>query len=281
MNKKLGHQAPKGMRLNDHFHYVYIAGDLHYCASHDFVYDCVEQERKLYYGEPCYYTDAKYRDGRGNFYKDCYLYQVRAKWGSKYELSLKAAMRIINQCRNIPVDTIVDIKRDWYYTSKKGKHIDMGYRFKVKKENIFDPKYEINMKGYSRDFVDCQYSQELTKALRENGFIVNVSKGNPDFIMSMIGTAQELTTGQRDADKEAGGQIATAYGKGIMLGFSSGDNTYRGYSYGKENLLFDFFQEFNKWSQCHEIPKGTSPEEVIKILNESSQEYHEQIKEES
>jgi len=278
MTEKLGHQAPKGMRLNDHFHYVYIKGDLHYCASHDFVYNCEEEERKLYYAQPCYYTDARYLDGRGNFYKDCYLYQVRARWGSKYELSLKAAIRIINQCRNIPVGTIVDIKRDWYYTSKKGNYIDMGYRFKVRKENSFDPDYKINRKSYQRDFYDCERSQKLTEALRANGFIVSVSKGNPDFIMGMIATAQEYTTGQRDADKEAGGQIATAYGHGMMIGFSSGDNTFRGYGNGKENILFDYYQEFNKWSQCYEIEKNSSPDEVIASLMESSKEYHERLK---
>ena len=277
--KKLGHQAPRGYVFNRYFNYVYIKGDLHYCASHDFVYDCVEEERKLYYGKPCYYTDARYLDGRGNFYKDCYLYQSRAKWGAKYTLSLKACMRIVEQCRNIPVGTVVEFNRDWYYTKKNSNRpIPMSYYYKVRKENVFDPKYEINMKGYSRDFQNCTYSQELTEALRENGFIVRVSEGNPDFLMGMIATAQEYTGQERTADKEAGGQIATAYGKGIMLGFSSGDNTYRGYSYGVKSLLFDFFQEFNKWSQCHEIEKGTSPEEVIKLLNEASEEYHERIK---
>lgn len=266
MSDKLGHQAPKGMRLNDHFHYVEIDGELHYCYSHDFVYNDVEEERKLYNAQPCHYTDNRYVDGKHNYFKNCYLYWVRARWGRKHELSLKACMRVVNQCRNIPIDTVVHFNRDWYYTSKKGNYINMGYKFKVRKENLFDPKYQINMTSYGRDFRECERSQKLTEALRANGFIVSVSKGNPDFLMEMIGTAQEYTSGQRDADMEAGGQIATAYGHGIKIGFSSEDNTYRGYSYGCKSILYDYFQEFNKWSQCYEIDKELPADEIVKIL---------------
>lgn len=279
---KLGHQAPKGGRYNRYFNHVYISGDLHYCYSHDFVFNEIEEERKHHYAQPCYYTDARYWSGKHNYYKDCYLYSSRHRWGKKYSLSLKACMRIVNQCRNIPVGTIVDFKRDWYYTSKKsGNVIDMSYRFKVKKENLFDPKYEINIAGYSRNFLDCVYSQELTEALRKNGFLVNVSESNPDYIIDMLNTAKAHLGGGYQEPKDDGGQIATAYGKGVRIGFSSGDNSYRGYSNGRDNILFDYFQEFNKWSQCYEIPKKTSIEDVIRRLNEASEKYHERIKTES
>ena len=262
---KLGHQAPKGWRIIDHFNHIEIEGDLHYCYSHDFVYNEVEEERKHYNAEPCHYTDNRYGDGRHNYFKNCYLYFSRSKWGKRFELTLKACIRRTLRTRNIPVGTIVRFNRDWYYAGKK---IDFSYCFKVKKENRFDPEYQINMPSYSRNFNDCERSQKLTDALRANGFIVSVSKGNPDFIMGMIGTAQEYATGQRDADQEAGGQIATAYGHGRKIGFSSGENTYRGYSYGCENILYDFFGEFNKWSQCIEIHKTTPIDEIIKELTD-------------
>lgn len=268
MNKKLGHQAPRLWRFNRYFHNIIIRGDLHYCYSHNFMFNCVEEERKLYNGEPCFYTDWRYTAGKYNYYKDCYLHFVRSEWGNRYELSLKACMRVVNQTRNIPVGTIVDFNHDWYHTTKKNKVIPMSYRFKVRKENVFDPQYEINLPNYSRNFIDCERSQKLTEVLRANGFIVGVSKGNPDFIMGMIGAVQEYTNGQRDADQEVGGQIATAYGHGMMIGFSSADNTYQGYSYGRKNILFDYFGEFDKWSQCHEIDKKCTPEEIIKRLLE-------------
>ncbi len=260
---KLGHQAPKGWIYNDHFNHVEIEGDLHYCYSHDFVYNEVEEERKLYNAEPCIYTDGRYGGGKHNYYKNCSLYFSRRAWGKRYELSLKACMRIVNQCRNIPVGTIVRFGRDWYMGGKK---IDFAYLYKVRKENSFDPEYQINKQSYKRNFDNCERSQKLTEALRANGFIVSVSKGNPDFIMGMIGSAQEYTTGQRDADREAGGQIATAYGHGMKIGFSSGDNTYMGYSYGVKSILFDYFGEFDKWSQCHEIDKDAGADEIVEIL---------------
>ena len=267
MNEKLGHQAPKGYVLNRYFNHVEISGDLHYCYSHDFVYNEVEEERKQYNGEPCHYTDGRYGDGRHNYFKNCYLYFSRAKWGAKHTLSLKACMRIVNQCRNIPVGTIVDFKRDWYYTSKKSdKVIPMTYRFKVRKENVFDPQYEVNLKSYKRNFDDCEYSQKLTDLLRANGFLVSVSKGNPDFIMGMIATATEYATGKRGEDRDDEGQIATAYGHNMKIGFSSNNNSYRGYSCGMYHILFDYFGEFNKWSQCYELSKDMTPEEVVKQL---------------
>jgi len=278
MNEKLGHQAPKNWKFNRYFNYIKIDGDLHYCYSHNFVYDCVEEERKLYNAEPCYYTDWRYGDGKHNFYKDCYLYHTRSRWGRRYELSLKACMRVVNQCRNIPMGMIVDFQHDWYYTNKKGRPIPMSYRFKVRNENRFDPKYEINSPSYSRNFDDCEYSQKLTDALRANGFIVSVSKGNTDFIMGMIATATQYTTGKRGEDREAGGQIATAYGHGMKIGFSSGNNSYRGYSCGMKNILFDYFQEFNKWSQCYELSKDMTSEEIVKQLLAPRDEQHQEFK---
>lgn len=254
---KLGHQAPKGYRY-DCFNYVTIDGDLHYCASHDFVYDCEEEERKLYDAKPCYYTDSRYVSGNHNYYKDCYLYFSRGRWGRSVELSLKACMRIVNQCRNIPVGTIVDFTKDWYIT---GKNIDLGYRFKVKKENIFDPKYEINMPRYSRNFDDDQWANELTDELRANGFIVGVSKSNVNFLSNMISHASAMT---EPNDEE--GQTAIAFGHGMKIGFSSGKDTFMGYSNGCDNVLFDYHNEFDKWSRCREIDKSLSPKEIVEIL---------------
>lgn len=262
---KLGHQAPKGWTYNSHFNHIMIRGDLHYCLSHNFVYDCEEEKRKLYNAEPCYYTDGRYFDTMHNYYKDCYLYFSRRKW--KNDLSLKSCIRRTLKCRNIPVGTIVDFTRDWYFTGKK---IDFSYRFKIKKENRVDPAYEINMAKFSRNFDNDTWAQELTDALRANGFIVGVSKGNPNFLMGMIASAQQYTTGKRGEDKEDGGQIATAYGHGRIIGFSTGENTFQGYGNGCKSILYDFFGEFDKWSRCIEIHKTTPIDEIIKELTDDT-----------
>lgn len=272
---KLGHQAPKGWRINDHFNHIEIEGDLHYCYSHDFVYNEVEEERKHYNGEPCHYTDNRYGDGRHNYFKNCHLYFSRSKWGKRFELTLKACIRRTLRTRNIPVGTIVRFSRDWYHGGKK---IDFSYRFKVKKENRFDPEYQINMPSYSRNFDDSEYCQKLTDLLRANEFIVSVSKGNPNFIMGMLATASEYATGKRGEDVDDEGQIATAYGHGMKIGYSTGNNSYRGYSCGMNNILFDYFGEFNKWSQCYELSKDMTPEEVVKQLSAPRKDQHQEFK---
>jgi hypothetical protein len=255
-NIKLGHQAPKGWRINK-FNSIEINGDLHYCVSHNFVYDCEEEERKLYNAEPCYYTDNRFIDGLHNYFKNTHLY-----WTRWYDISLKACIRRTLQVKNIPVGTIVDFNKSWYYPKK---NIDNSYKFKIKKSNPLDIKYEINMPKYKRNFENREFSQKLTEALRANGFIVGISKGNPNFISSMISTAAAYT-GQIIEEQEENGQIAVAYGHGRIIGFSTGENNFRGYSNGCENILYDFYGEFNKWSQCIEIHKSTPIDEIIEEL---------------
>ena len=52
----------------------------------------------------------------------------------------------------------------------------------------------------------------------------------------------------------------------MIIGFSSGENTFQGYSNGCENILYDFFGVFNKWSQCCDIHKSTPVKTIIKQL---------------
>lgn len=255
-NIKLGHQAPKGYKINS-FNSIEISGDLHYCYSYDFVYNTEEEERKLYNAEPCYYTDGRFADTMHNYYKNTYLY-----WTRWFNISLKACIRRTLETKNIPVGTIVDFNKSWNY---RGKKIDNGYKFKIRKFNPLDVKFEINMPKYKRNFDNCEFSQKLTLALRANGFIVGVSKGNPNFISSMISTAAAYKGKQVDVTEDDG-QIAVAYGHGRIIGFSTGENSFRGYGNGCENVLYDFYGEFNKWSQCIELHKSTPIDEIIKEL---------------
>ena len=65
---------------------------------------------------------------------------------------------------------------------------------------------------------------------------------------------------------DMGGQIAFGYGHGKIIGFSTGNCTFRGYANGVDNVLWDHFGEFDKWSRCNKIPKTTTNEEIIDIL---------------
>ena len=259
---KLGHQAPKGWRRNE-CHHIIIEGDLHYCWSHNFVYNAHEEERKLYNGEACYYTDNRFYTPFGyNFYKDAYLYNKRFR-----PISIKSAIRRTLNTKGIPVGTIVNFNKSYYHP---GKEFDNSFLFKIKKENPIDIKFEINEPSYSANFSTCEKSQKLVEALRDNGFIVSVIGENENFLSSMVSTAARLSGGKIEVNKEDG-EVAIAYGHGKKIGFSSYDNNLFGYQCGVESILWDEFGCFDKWSRCNEISKTTPVDEVVKILMKPNQ----------
>lgn len=254
--EKLGHEAPKNYRSND-FNSIQIQGDLSYCISHNFVYNKEEEKKKLYNGEACYFTDIRFIDSNHNYYGECFLHWTRWK-----DISLKACIRKVLKCRNIPVGTIVDFKSSFYYPNKK---FNPSFKFKVRKENKLDLKFEINNPLYSNQFTNCEFSKKLTEALRKNGFIVRVEK-NESFLSNMINTSIAHTGKTDFIDSEIEGDIAIAYGHGKKIGFSSFDNDFMGYSNGCKNILWDRFDEFNKWSRCNEIDKSTPIEDIVAEL---------------
>jgi len=261
MQSKFGFQAPKNHRIK-RFNYVHINGDFHYCESHNFMYDVEEQEKLLYDGKPNYNTDKRYYDGDFNYYRSTYLHFSRSRWPDKYGISLKSAFRLVEFCGNIPVGTVVDFEQDWVYTHKK---INPSFRYVVRKENKFDPKYEITKPSFFRNFTRDDKRKTLVDALRENGFLVQVFDENPDYITSMINQASK-SVGQPTVPNDIGGEVALAYGFGKKIGFSSHGDAFMGYSNGCDNILFDHYGEFNKWSQCLEIPKTSKVKDIIKKL---------------
>ena len=264
---KYGHQTPKGFVV-DRFNSVEIDGDFAYCESHNFIYNTEEENRKLYDGKPCYHTDVRFYDGPFNFYGNCHLHWTRWK-----DISLKACIRKTLRCRNIPMGTVVDFRKSWFVPGKKFSN---SYRFVVRKENMFEPEYEVNIPSYSENFTSCERSMKLVDALRQNGFLVMVER-NHSRLMDMINSACQLT-GKETVDPTIDGEIAIAYGFGKKIGFSSFDNDFMGYHNGKDSILWDRFGEFDKWSRCYQIPKGSSIGEILEVLkSENPKEEEETI----
>ena len=224
-----------------------------------FIYQPDKEEEKLYNAQPCHYTDGRFIDTFGNFYNNTKIYWTRYRY-----ISLKSCVRRTLNVKNIPAGTLVDFTKGYYY---RGKNIDNSYSFRIKKENKLDIQYEINRPEYFNNFVNCERSKTLTDKLRENGFIVSVER-NESFIGNMINTAVALTGKDDFMDAEREGDVAIAYGYGKIIGYSSTNNDFQGYSNGCENILWEPFGYFNKWSQCREIPKTTSIDEIINILKQ-------------
>ena len=260
-SNKLGHRAPKGFRVNK-FNSIEINGDWAYCKSHNFVYNTETEQAKLYMGLPCYYTDMRFVDTLHNYYHNTMLYWTRWK-----DISLKSCIRKVMSCKGIPKGTIVKFNKSWYYPKYK---IDNGFNFKIKTENPLDIQYEINNPEYSNNFTSCERSQKLVDELRQNGFIVAVTK-NESFLLNMVKTASTYTgKSSSDIDSEIEGETAIAYGFNKKIGFSSFADDFSGYSCGCDNILWDWRGQFNKWSDALTIPKQTSIEEIIYILTSTN-----------
>jgi hypothetical protein len=253
---KLGHHAPHKY-VSNKFNSIEIDGDFAYCASHNFVYNTEVEKIKLYEGLACYYTDKRVVDGRHNYYSNTMIHWTR--WKS---ISLKACIRKTLSCGNIPKGTRVSFNKSYYHPKTK---VDNSYSFKIMNKNVIDFEYEINDPGYFNNFKGCEFSKKLTDELRSNGFIVNVDNGNANFLSSMVSHASSYIGKTSEVDEEEG-ETAVAYGFGKKIGFSSKNNTLYGYSNACNNILWDNFGEFNKWSQCNEIHKTMVIEEIIKIL---------------
>lgn len=253
---KIGHQAPIGRRVNT-FNSIEIEGDFSYCISHNFVYNSEQEKEKLYNGKPCYYTDKRFYDSMHNSYHRCKLHWTR--WS---DISLKACIRKVMRCKNIPIGTVISFEKSWYEVGSKFRN---HFNFKVKKENKLDLQFEINHPSYSQQFTNCEFSKKLTEALRENGFIVSI-KQNESFLGNLVNSAIAYTGSKELQDTTIEGDVAVAYGYGKKIGFSSFNNDFFGYSNGCKNILWDRFGEFDKWSRCNEIDKTTSIEDILEIL---------------
>lgn len=239
--KKLKHQAPKFYRVN-RFNSITIEGDFAYCKSHNFIYNQEKEEELLHKGLPCYYTDNRFIDGDYNFYKETKLF-----WRRFRPISLKSCIRRTLNCKNIPVGAIVKFNTSWYHIDKD---IDTSYFFKIKKENQLKIDYEISIPSFFNNFKYCNFSQCLTDALRKAGFLVQVYNSNPDFLIG----------------EDEGGEFAIAYGYNKKIGFSSKNFTFRGYTNGCDNILWDYYDEFDKWSRSQDIPKTMPIEKIIETL---------------
>jgi hypothetical protein len=137
--------------------------------------------------------------------------------------------------------------------------------YKVRKENNFDIEYKIDLPEFNANFTTCEFSKSLTDKLRENGFIVKVFV-NSNFLSNMVNTAAAYTGSASLMDNHEDGEVAMAFGYGKKIGFSSHGNNLFGYSNGCDNILYDWFGEFDKWSRCIEISKKLTVDEIVAEL---------------
>lgn len=244
---KLGYHAPRGLRVNDGFMTIQVE-DLHWCDSHDFWFNIEEQDKMLHEGKPCIHTDSRYHVSRGNSFRRGEIGWSRLDKKGRGGMTLKKTFRLLKHTRNLPVGTIAEIVHNCSGVFRRSKnYYGLGYTYKVRKENIFDPKYEVNKPSYTHGFKLDEKADQLTSLMRDNGFIIRV------FTLDADEYTPEVT------------EYAIAYGQGLRVGFTSNDSDSLT-TYGKDNVLFDKWDEFDKWQKCREILKTTPNEEILQIL---------------
>lgn len=274
--KKLGVQAPKEYAkfAKNNFAFIQLNGNYAYCKSHNFIYNPKVEEEKLYNAQPCYYTDKRFDDGM-NYFKQTYLHFFRCKrrpnkrpknsffnlsfdlnrnknrGNKKKRLSLKACLRRVKNLKGVNKGDVILFETGWHFRENK---VYLAYVVKIKKDKPMEVTYEVSEPSYFNNFKNDPKSFALVELLRNNGFLVQVWNSNPGFIYG-----------------EDDGEIAIAYGYGKKIGFSSFENSFRGYANGRGNILWDNFDEFDKWSKAYSIPKDTTPEEIINILKTKQQ----------
>jgi hypothetical protein len=266
---KRGYRCAKEWRPR-YFGLIHIDGDLHFCPDGNFVYNTEKEEDKLYMGQPCIYTDIRFDTDKGmNYYHSTYVYYTRHKfddlrrqsklgkpnrtprdWG-KLPLSLKSCIRKVRKIKGIPKGTVIEFGNHWYYPGTG--NIPSYVYIHDGKDSDFIPDYQINAECYTARFTSDEWANELTDKLRAAGFLVAVWKSNPGFIFG-----------------ESEGEIATVYGFNKKIGFSTGNNDFRGYGAGCENVLYDYRNYFDKWSKALTIKKTKPIDEIVRQLKEET-----------
>lgn len=219
------HLAPKRYRWNT-FAHIKIE-DKHYCPNLNLVYDIEEQDILLHDGKPCVYTDNRHDDKySGNFYSKCRIGKLRDR------KSLKALIRKANSLKGLKGDELIRFESLMYIP---GKNVDLAYRYRPKNTET-DIVFKVDAPTLSNNF-DTPLEASLVTQLREVGFLIFVYDTHPDFIY-----------GKHD------GMCCVGYGHGRRIGFSNTD-TFRGYKSGDGNILWEYREDFNKWSRCNILPK--------------------------
>lgn len=191
--------------------------------------DTVQQDKLLHNGEACFYTDPRFEST---------TYQELLWW--RRPKSLKTAFRKLQRSKGLSVGVKVNITNKYY--SSRGSYTRTWTCKKATKL----PTFQIGG-GFLNQATSNDWFNELVSLLRRSGFLVAVHN-NVDFLIG-----------------EHPGQIAVAYGFGKRVGFSS-EGTFRGYGQGVESILWDWREEFDKWSRCNKILKTSSFEDILKTL---------------
>jgi len=228
---------------HNRFNMISIKGDFVNAKKSYYIFDDDEQNNLLINAKPCIYTDSKYILEDYRTYNETYLYRKGRNY--KSGISLKECIKIVDKF-NIPHNANVTFSTMWYIPNNSKS---LEYIYFPKRKNRKKIIFNIDEPEYFNNFTEDEKMTQLVNELRNNNFIVKVYNSNPD---RLIG--------------ENEGQIAIAYGYNKRIGFSTFNNSFRGYGIGCDSILWDFDDCFDKWSRSNEISKTETIENIISVL---------------
>jgi hypothetical protein len=195
-----------------------------------------EQEELLYNGKPCIYTDNNYSTEYNEYNYNINITKKRSG------VSLKTVMRKINKYKNLTNETILlKIRNANYFPRLK---MDLGVIFKMK------PTNDIVTFNKSKIFTDT--------SIIKDGKIKEII----DILIKL-----DFNIFKEEFDENYDGtvikDIFVVYGANRKIGITQFDDTIYGYTDAMENILYDDYDEFDKWSRCKKIPKSNSVNDII------------------
>lgn len=237
-NTKLGFKTKEKYSYKKWFNKIELPRGFRFLKEFNLVINLRKEQKKLYNAIPCVYTDKRFEESLDNSYGDFY-------WDRQMFHNLSSCIRQINKAYDIPKGTIVEFDNDFTHANTN----DTYYKYKTKRYKPSPYIYNIDLDGYNKLFTNDEHSNQLIVRLRQEGFIVEVFD-------------RQVWTEYNVVYEE----YAIVYGYNKKIGFSCFNNNFNGYSNGYDNILFDEYDWFDKWSRCIEIPKSTPLEEIINIL---------------
>ena len=220
-------------------------------------------------GKPCIFTDDDYELFNNNYYENhgFYLPGGRRKPGT-----LGSAIKKIRKMEQVfPTGTVLKlVNKSYYKDDNTGQTASLDLEYKTtRKFQGYQETFSVSKQSYLSEIPDDNIVREFVKQMRENGFLVQVTDNeqycdadHPDAYDSLAEYHMPSPSWMRPSF------AAYFTGHGIEGGISYPGETLFGYTNGINNVLFDYKDEFNKWSRCYELKKPTNTEEVNRLVQE-------------
>lgn len=252
---------PKGENQEYYFNYIQTEKNIGIVCGGDkelYAVDIIEEKKKLSFAQPCLYTDNFYSFPKW-FHHEFYGENHITVKGKKYfdpktkrpYATLGEMLKRIKKLEHLfPENTELILSNMQYGTREDNSTFGFNLKYITKRKfKGYVENFNVSKPQYFDSFQNDLLQALLIDFLRENNFLAFVE--DVDY---------------RYDEESKNSKCALISGYGLRVGISECNNGYYGYYDGRENILYDKENEFDKWSKCYQIKKPTSTDEFQEIL---------------